>query len=167
MSKTSVASATTSVVADPESTSKTTQTEWDTFDKAKYGVRGIVCQCLPGHPSDEACKTALVPSAQSVLNHLRAGHGGGFEFIIRGSMPKPWPGWKDLAAAGAEIAWIRDEVTDRQVDVSKRALEDVLKPHTGKFRGAWQAFHNRLLFKIYLPDPAAGASDDSDDYIDE
>ena len=54
-----VSSAVTDVaVAEPENTPKTTRqlyTRWDTFGKAGLGVTRIICDCLPGHPADEAC----------------------------------------------------------------------------------------------------------------
>lgn len=167
-----VSSATETVVAEPEMTKnqeKKTETPWDIFGKANYGVKEIVCQCLPGHPSDEACKTAIIPTAQHVLAHVRAGHGGGFEFTVREVLPqrgKPWKGWDELRDAGAEIAWIRDEVSDKQVDLSAKALKDVLKPHQGKFRGAWQAFNHHLLINIYLPSVNAPATGEYDDEFD-
>lgn len=176
MPKNSVSSATEpTVVAEPESTSKNqiaevreTATDWDIFGKAEYGVARIVCQSLPGHPSDEACKTALIPTAEHLLAHIRNGHGGGFEFTIRETLPqrgKPWKGWEELKKAGAEVVWIRDEVTNHEVEQNSRALKAVLKPHQGKYRGAWQALNHRLLFNIQLPLPAASAN--VDDEFDE
>ena len=155
-------------VAEPESTSKTsgmvktTYTRWDTFDKAGLGVTRIVCDCLPGHPADEACKTALIPSAKNVIDHINAGHGGGFRFYIT-ETGRPWSGWAELAAAGVEVQGIRDEVNDHQVPVSVRALRAALRPHQGKFRGAYQAFNGQLLFSLaFTPPPAS--DDDAYEY---
>src|SRR5579862_4997431 len=104
MAKSTVSSEATNIaLAEPESKSKTkTYTRWDTFDKAGYRVSRIVCECLPGHPADEACKTALIPTAANVINHIRAEHGGGFMFTIKESKT-PWAGWKALADAGVEV----------------------------------------------------------------
>ena len=71
-----------------------------------------------------------------------------------------WLGWPD---AGVEIQGIRDEVNDHQVPVSVRALKAALRPHQGKFRGAYQAFHGQLLFHLaFTPPPAS--DDDAYDY---
>ena len=161
MSKT-VSSIAEEAKAEPVSKTKTTYTNWDTFVKAGFGVKSIKCMTLPGHPDDEACKTYLVPTAQSVINHVNAGHGGGFMFeIVEGG--RVWPGWKEFAEAGLELQGLRDEVTDNQVNLSIRALKQALRPHQGKFRGAWQSFHNQFLFYVqFTPPPSAG--DDAYDF---
>lgn len=165
MAKNTVSSSAETAVAEPESKSKPrtkTYTNWDIFDKANYGVSRIVCECLPGHPADEACKTALIPTASNVINHIKAEHGGGFMFTIR-EAKTPWKGWQELAAAGVEIQWIQDQVNDKSVDLSVRALRTVLKPHQGKFRGAWQAFNHTLKFNLAFHAPDSSG----DEYFDE
>lgn len=164
-----VSSATEStVVAEPEKSK--THTNWDIFVEAGFGVASIVCDCLPGHPSDEACKTAIRPTAQNVLDHVRAGHGGGFMFTVRDAGAKVWKGWKELEAAGAEIAWIQNQVNDEVVEQTARALKAAMKPQRPKFRGAYQAFNHMLLFNIYLPSvnsPATSSDTDDDDGYSE
>lgn len=165
MAKVTTVSSSAEAVAEPESKSKTkpsVYTRWDTFDKANYGVSRIVCECLPGRPADEACKTALIPTAASVIAHMQAEHGGGFMFTIR-ETKTPWKGWKELAAAGVEIHWIQDQVNDHKVDLSVRALKGLLKPHQGKFRGAWQAFNHLLRFNLSFSAPDSSG----DDYFDD
>ncbi len=152
-------------LAEPESKSKTrpaTYTRWDILDKAGYGVSRIVCDCLPAHPADEACKTAIIPTAANVIAHIQAGHGGGFMFTIRESKT-PWKGWAELAKAGVEIQWIQDQVNDHKMDLSVRALKGVLKPHQGKFRGAYQAFNHMLKFNLSFSAPDSSG----DDYLDD
>lgn len=166
MPKQSVSSAATAV-AEPESTSKTPgtkaiYTKWDTFDKAGLGVSSIKCEVIPGHSADEACKTKLIPTAQNVIDHINAGHGGGFLFTVN-NHGKLWPGWKQLAAAGVEIQFIRDEVNDHHIPLSVRSIKAAMLPHQGKFRGAWQSFKNQFLMNLaFNPPPAAG-----DDYTDD
>lgn len=160
MSKSPVSSAATAV-AEPESKLKTTYTNWDTFNKAKLAVKKIVCVPLPGHPADEACKTAFVPTAANVLEHVKGGHGGGFRFVVEPSST-PWPGWNQLEKAGAELQSLRDDVTDHEVNVSVRAIHAVLRPHQGKFRGAYQAFKNNLILHIAFTAPPSVDDDNFD-----
>lgn len=162
MSKSTVSSAAVAV-AEPESPSKTTYTKWDTFDKAGLAVKSIKCECLPGHPADESCKTYIVPTAANVVSHIA--HGGGFMFTLEAT-GRPWPGWKELAKAGVEIQFIRDHVTDRDINLSVRAIKQVLLPHQGKFRGAYQAFKNQFLINLQFT-PPVGTSDDFDDNYTE
>lgn len=148
-------------LAEPESKRKTKLTNWDTFVKAGLGVTRIVCSPLPGHPADEACKTNLIPTSAAVVNHITSQHGGGFIFTITDT-GKIWPGWKELADAGVEIQWIRDEVTDHRAYVNGREIRNLLKPRQGKFRGAYQAFHGQFLFNLSF-EPVRPEGDDNDD----
>ena len=145
-------------LAEPENTTKTTYTKWDTFVKAGLAVKEIRCACLPGHPADESCKTAFVPTGANVISHMA--HGGGFMFTVDAN-GRPWPGWKELEKAGVEIQYLRDNVTDHDVNISVRAIKSVLAPHQGKFRGAYQSFKNQLLFNLQFT-PPVGTSDDFD-----
>lgn len=156
-------------VAEPESKQKTTYTNWDTFVKAGLAVKSIKCECLRGHPADEACKTFLIPTAQNVINHVNAGHGGGFlfEVVEVSDGGRAWPGWKEFAKAGLEIQTLIDEVTDHPINLSVRAIKTVLRPHQGKFRGAWQSFHNKLLFVLQFAPPPDAGDDVYDDYSAE
>lgn len=160
MSKSSVSSAVveTPTVTEPERKSKT-YTKWDIFDKAKLGVTQVKCWVLPGHSNDEACKTAFPPTAEGIIAHL--GHGGGFLITVH-EAETPWDGWKKLAKAGVEIQFLRDEVTDHHMTLSVRELKARMKPHKGKFRGAYQAFKNQFLFSLDTTAPTA-AGDDYDD----
>lgn len=154
-----------SAMAEPE-TSKT-HTNWDIFVEAGFGVSSVVCDCLPGHPADESCKTSIRPTAENILAHIRAGHGGGFMFTIRDAGAKIWKGWKELEKAGAEIVWIQNQVNDEIVEQSARALKAAMKPQRPKFRGAYQAYNHMLLFNIYLPSvntPAESSDIDDDGY---
>jgi hypothetical protein len=79
---------------------------------------------------------------------------------------KSWSGWAELAAAGVEIQFMRDNVTDQDVNISVRAIKQALLPHRGKFRGAYAAFKNQFLFNLQFT-PPVGTSDDFDDNYTE
>lgn len=157
-----------SVVAEPESKSKTDDKNldkrWNTLIESGLGVSQIICQTLPGHPGDEACKTKLVVSPDSIINHLP--HGGGFQLTIRDG-GVTWAGWQKLKDAGVWIQWIRDEVTDHYIDINDRIIKNRLKPHNGKFRGAYQAFRNQFLFSLSKTKPEPGGDAVYNDNFDE
>jgi hypothetical protein len=145
--------------AEPESKQKT---EWDTFvDNSGLGVSRIICETLPGHPGDEACKTKLPLKAENIIEHLKLGHGGGFRLTLRDG-GETWPGWAKLRDAGIYLHFILDEVTNHEVDPDIRKIRNLLKPHTGKFRGAYQAFKNQFLFSLntYRPGEEPKFNDD-------
>jgi len=163
-------------VAEPETPSKTRAasqyTKWDIFDKAGLRPTIIRCDVLPGHPADESCKTNLIPGASAMLRHMDMEHGGGFLITVKEvapqtkkSEPSAWPGWSELRTAGAEIQFLRCEVCDALLNQSVRELRTHLKPHRGKFRGAYQAFKNMFLFNIQFTSPAA-VGDDADESWD-
>lgn len=160
MSKTVSSSVAEATQAEPESKTKT-YTKWDTFVKAGLYPTRMVCSVLRGHPDDEACKTALIPKAQNIINHIENGHGGGFMFTVRDDVGKKWDGWKELEKAGMELHGLMCEVCDKEFDLTVRNIKMHLRPHQGKFRGAWQAFNHQLKLWI-LPTPPL-AADDSDD----
>lgn len=149
-----------SVIAEPEPEieKKTVYTNWDSFVKAKLGVSSILCAIIPGHPSDEACKTRIIPTAANVINHLP--HGGGFQFtVFQGD--KPWAGWKELATAGIEIQSIIDMPRGKYIDLSARALKATLS-HAGILRSR-QGLKNQLFLHLGLEAPVSAGDDYTND----
>lgn len=178
MSKNTVSSAAEVAVAEPESTQKTktgkkdielTGTPWDTFVKAGFGVKRLATEVLPGAPVEHSCKTTIIPSAANIVEHINAGHMDGFKFTIRENVT-PWKGWTELAKAGVEIRWIRDEVTDQSIPITVQSLQAAMRPHAGKHRGAYQAYHNQLTLSLYIPreqpNPVGENLDEDDDYFE-
>ena len=143
--------------------SKKTYTRWDAFEKAKVVPVTVICDVIKQHPADEACKTKLIPSAENMINHFKMGHGGGFQLRVKLSDGKPSPVWKALNDAGMEAVQLRCEVCDRQVEISTRDILNHLRPHQGKFRGAYQNFRDTLFLQIQ-DTPVNPPEDDDESY---
>lgn len=137
-----------------------TYTKWGVFEKAKLTPVSVTCDVLPQHPADEACKTRMIPTAENMVDHINAGHGGGFSIRVKQTDGKPWQGWEGLAQAGLELHGLRCEVCDQQVFLSVRDITNHLRPHKGKFRGAYQNFKDTFLFVIQTTPPASREDDD-------
>lgn len=149
-----------------EASPKKTYTNWAAFEKAKVVPNIVICDVIRMHPADEACKTRLIPNAQSMINHFNAGHGGGFQLRVKQSDGKPWPGWKALSDAGMEAVGLKCEVCDRQVEISTRDILNHLRPHQGKFRGAYQNFRDTLFLQIQ-DTPVNPPEDDDESFYSE
>lgn len=116
-----------------ENTTETkTVTNWQAFIDAGLVPVRIVCDgYLPTHPFNMGCHTALQVQASSMIEHFKADHGGGFVVTMRRSDNKPWPGWKELAAAGFEIVDFRDEAFGEELPLDPRFLIKALAPRRG------------------------------------
>jgi hypothetical protein len=146
-----------------EDSPKKTYTNWSAFEKAKVFPTTIICDVIRQHPADEACKTRLTLSAANMINHFRLEHGGGFRIKVRQADGKPWPGWNELSKAGFEIVGLKCEVCDHQVEISARDILNHLRPHQGKFRGAYQNYRDTLFFQIQ-DSPVNPPEDDDESY---
>lgn len=144
---------------------RTTHTNWDAFVKAKIVPTTIICDVIKMHPADEACKTRMPLKAENMIRHTTdLEHGGGFQLKVKQSDGKPWPGWKELSDAGYEITNLRCEVCDHKVQVSTRDILNHLRPHQGKFRGAFQNYRDTFFIQIQNTPVEAY---DNDSYSDD
>lgn len=143
-------------------TGKKTYTNWAVFDKAKLVPTQLVCDVIRLHPADEACKTRLVPAAKNIIDHINAGHGGGFAVRVKQTDGKAWAGWKELADAGVELAGLQCEVCDGKVQLSVRDINNHLKPHKGKFRGAYQNFNSTFFMTLQFGIPTNSDEDEAE-----
>ena len=142
-----------------------TYTRWDAFEKARVVPTTIICDVIRLHPADEACKTRLALEAKNLISHaVELGHGGGFQVKVKQTEGKSWPGWSQLAEAGMEIVQLKCEVCDKQVQISPRDIANHLRPHQGKFRGAYQNYRDTFFLQIQNT-PVVGNDDEfnSDD----
>jgi hypothetical protein len=149
----------------PKPTRKT-YTNWSAFEKAKVVPTTIICDVIHLHPADESCKTRLPLHPDQLINHLNMGHGGGFQIKVKQTDGKPWPGWKALEDAGIEAAGLKCEVCDHQVQISTRDILNHLRPHQGKFRGAYQNYRDTLFLQIQNT-PLNPPEDDDESYYSE
>lgn len=140
--------------------SKKIFTNWAAFDKAHLVPTVLICDVIKMHPADEACKTRLIPTAKAMVSHYESGHGGGFQIRVKQSDGKTWPGWKELSELGMEATGLRCEVCDRQVQISPRDLLNHLRPHQGKFRGAFQNYRDTFFLQIQNTPPDSLEDDD-------
>jgi hypothetical protein len=154
-------------VPSPEPTPKKTFTNWSAFEKAKVHPTRIVCDVIRMHPADESCKTRLPLFAGQMIDHFRKEHGGGFQVQVKQSDAKPWPGWKELADAGMEAVGLKCEVCDQQVQISPRDILNHLRPHQGKFRGAYQNFRDTFFLQIQSTPVNPPEDDDESFYSDQ
>ncbi len=110
---------------------KTALTNWKAFVDAGLVPTQIRCDgYFPKHPTNEGCHSALVPTGQAMINHLKAEHGGGFFITFRrtdGS--KPWTGWQELQDAGIEISDFRCAVCNEQIALDPRHILQHMNPH--------------------------------------
>ena len=139
-----------------------THTDWNAFVKAKLIPTTIVCDVIYLHPADESCKTRLRLTADSLKTHYESGHGGGFQVKVKQGEGKSWPGWKELEEAGYEVVNLKCEVCDHRVQVSARDILNHLRPHQGKFRGAYQNYRDTFFLQIQN----TPVQDDDDSYED-
>jgi hypothetical protein len=145
---------------------KKTYTNWDAFNKARIVPTTIICDVIHAHPADEACKSRLPLTAAQLIRHTtEQGHGGGFQIKVKqvDSGARPWAGWKDLETAGYEVTSLKCEVCDQRVQVSARDINNHLRPHRGKFRGAYQNYRDTFFLQIQ----ATPVQDDDESYIEE
>lgn len=148
----------------PTAPSRKTHTNWDAFIKAKIVPTTIICDVIHMHPADEACKTRLPLKAEMFIRHTDdLGHGGGFQVKVKQGDGKPWPGWKELEAAGYEVANLKCEVCDHKVQVSARDILNHLRPHQGKFRGAYQNYRDTFFLQLQ----STPVQDDDDSYTED
>jgi hypothetical protein len=159
-------------------------TDWSQFGKAGLIPTEIVCsEYRPVHNSVTGCHTRLAlrralknapinpktkrptlsASATSMLDHIKADHGGGFLVTFKREETadkKLWGGWADLKASGIEITDIRCEWCEKSEDrLHAGSLLSHFKPHRGRGRGmkASTQFWMTLAFNV------APESDDEDD----
>lgn len=156
----------TSSTAVEEAPKKKTFTNWSAFEKAKVIPTTIICDVIKQHPADESCKTRLPLSAEQMINHFNAAHGGGFQVRVKQSDQKPWPGWKALSEAGMEAVGLKCEVCDKQIEISTRDILNHLRPHQGKFRGAYQNFRDTFFLQIQNT-PVNPPEDDDESFYSE
>lgn len=127
---------------------KKTYTNWSAFEKAKIVPTTIICDVIRGHEPSESCKSRLLLKSGSIVNHYHAGHGGGFQVKVKQTDGKPWPGWKELSDLGYEITSLQCVACDQQVEISARDILNHLRPHRGKFRGAYENYRDTFLMVV-------------------
>src|SRR5665213_3076231 len=132
----------------PAEAPKNSYTNWKAFENAKVVPVVMICDVIDRHPADESCKTRLVPTAENLMKHFSAEHGGGFQIKFKQTDGKPWPGWKQLDEAKFEVVDLRCEVCNRSVEISARDILNHIRPHQGKFRGAYQNFRDTFFLQI-------------------
>lgn len=134
-------------------------TDWPQFVKARLVPREIICQeYSPVHPSTVGCHTRLLTkrakpgapinpktkrptltgSAESILDHVKAGHGGGFvmKFKKGEQGSEPWAGWAELRSSGIEVSDLRCAWCRKPEDrVHAGSMLEHFKPHKGNGRG--------------------------------
>ncbi len=109
----------------------TVLTNWKAFEDAKLVPVLIRCDgYFPYHKHNEGCHTVLSPTADAMITHFNAGHGGGFYMQLRRSNgSKPWEGWKHLAEAGMEIVDFRCAVCNTEIVLDPRYILPHMVPH--------------------------------------
>ncbi len=134
-------------------------TDWAQFIKGRFVPSEIVCQeYLPVHISTTSCHSRLLTkrakdgaptdprtkkprktgSAQSMLEHTAAGHGGGFKITFKQHEAggETWAGWEEMKAAGVEVVDLRCAWCLKSEDrVHAGSLLQHFKPHKGNGRG--------------------------------
>ncbi len=119
------------MAAAPEAPSpkRKTYTRWDAFEAINLVPTEIRCEgYLPFHPLNLGCHTRLPLHAQSLIDHLNSGHGGGFEMQVRVG-DSPWSGWKDLQDAGVELEDFRCGECMNPVRVNPADIQAHMRPH--------------------------------------
>jgi len=119
-----------------ETTPKTI-TNWKVFNQAMVVPTQIVCQDYwPAQTADTSCHTKLRLLAPNIARHMDPAHesGGGFQFVLRQTDGKPWSGWTDLEALGAEIHDFRCDICNAEIQLTPRAILRHMRPHNGKTR---------------------------------
>lgn len=123
---------------------KKTYTNWEAFTKAKLRPVNIKCQGYkPTHTYDAGCKTNLTFDVDTLIEHIKRDHGGGFEMVLRVGA-NAWEGWNLFQSKGIEITDIKDFLTDADVRIQPGELLKYTKSRRGKNKEA-QMRHNGLL----------------------
>ena len=135
--------------------------QWQCFVGAKLVPETVICDVIHMHPADEACKTKLIPTAENMMKHYYAEHGGGFQVKFRQTTGPAWQGWSKLDEAKFAVVDLKCEACDKSLDLSSRDINNHLRPHQGKFRGAFQ--NNRNTFFLRIQDSKATRSEDDDE----
>jgi hypothetical protein len=119
-------------------------TNWAALTKAGLRPTVIYCQAYADRSGrlldrvDSSCHSRLVPKTDSLLNHLRGGHGGQFKIGLRKSDKSASPIWDELAIAGIEAVDFRCEVCGVELRFNLTSFTNHLRSHAGKTRQAYQ-----------------------------
>jgi hypothetical protein len=153
-----------SVGATTESSTSTTYTKWDAFDRAHLVPVTITCDGYhPVHYVNNGCHSKTVLSAEAIINHMRADHGNGFQIQLRVTDGKGWPGWKALKDAGIEIVDLRCDVCDKTLPLHPQHLLGCMRAHAGKTKRARQGGLYNLTLSFNKP---IAAEEDPYDFND-
>ena len=113
-----------------------TFTNWGAFKKASLTPVQILCtEYQPFHTSVTGCHSRLLLTAEAMLQHITADHGGGFQLTLV-QAAKPWDGWDKLEAAGLEAADFRCDVCDAVLRLTPSNILKHMRTHISKFRRA-------------------------------
>lgn len=116
-------------------TAKNSKTNWSVFKEAGLVPTEIVCEgYYPVHRFNNGCHTKLGLTAEAMIAHLDADHGGGFQITLKRSDGKMWDGWDKLSEAGIEVTDFRCDVCDEVLRLNPTIILRHFAPHTGKSR---------------------------------
>ena len=128
-------------------------TNWSAFTKALVAPSEITCQGYqPMQRVDMACHTRLRFNPQTLIDHVRADHGGGFRFKLKETQ-KPWPGWAEFEKLGVEAHDFRCEVCDKVIPFHPNHIKNHMRPHAGKVRRVFSDHHSIFNFTLGLDPP--------------
>jgi hypothetical protein len=142
-----------------------TVTRWEAFEQARLFPEEITCiGYQPVHRADNSCHTRL-RSADQIIDHVNAEHGGGFSMKFRQTDGENWSGWRKLAEAGIEIQDFRCELCDRQVPLNAQQLVRHLKIHPSKIKNLYAFVQRTFDMTLATTQPLAQGDDAFDDTI--
>jgi hypothetical protein len=124
----------TALVADQKPEPNKTFTNWRALMEAKVRPVMITCQGYqPTNPHDISCHTKLKLSADAIVQHIKADHGGSFRMLFK-ECDTPWDGWLKFIDAGLESVDFRCERCDMKIPFHVNKILFHMKDHNGKLR---------------------------------
>ena len=116
---------------------RSTNTNWAVLSEGGFIPVQVRCEGYRGsHPSDQSCRTNLIPTGENVIRHMNPDHGGGWfkvKFRISDS-GKRHPLWDELAEGGVEIQDFYCPHCREQVQLISRRIIQHLQNHVGANR---------------------------------
>lgn len=110
------------------------RTKWDAFEKAGLRPKTITCEgYFPVHRVNLGCHTNILLNADTMVDHVRGEHGGGFTLVLVQDGRK-WDGWQRLRELGAELHDFRCDVCDREVPLVPNVILKHFQAHSGRMR---------------------------------
>jgi hypothetical protein len=131
-------------------------TNWEAFNLAQVIPTTITCQDYQEyHAVDQSCHSRLKLDADAVIRHMDPDHspGAGFQFILRRSDSKTWPGWDKLKDAGVEIHHIQCTVCHKDIALNPRTILKHMQSHSGRFRKSEDLKSFDMVLRTSPPEP--------------